>query len=378
MSDVPGLLKRAAERCGFVRERFNEGRIPTDISNVVVLPLFADLRNTFVASSLLAGRYRSEERGSKYFIVASWPGQGCLYPYADEFWSVEDGSANKRLYQEADGFGNRSDLMTGFAQGFNNHFIDVLDPALFKTYYHNGLTADFFRRFQRVERTLPMVPSVGALTREFNRDLANRAGFKVFLYPSLWAKTWRLGREAVVRTQKDFYLALAGRLLKHKYVPVVWRSPWTHDLSPDLPTECVYVTEPDLGRMLGVMRAVGCVLDVFSGVSRLAMAARCPFLACDERQRYAGTREWEIDDLCGPGVPKQYLFSFSTILDGPAGSWDNNLFNNIVSRLDSYLPGLNRDAWPSTGASTEVVPYDSVRQKKIIKIGAKLFRVPKE
>ncbi len=378
MADVLGSIKRAAEKCGFSRDRFNEARVPTDLANVSIMTLFPDIRNTFVASSLLLKRYREEEKGSKYFILCSWPGMQGLFPFVDEYWSIQDSNGVKKLYQENDEFGNRSDIIVNFARNLNGHFFDVIDPEVLKTYYRNGLTEDFFKKYRQVSRWLPMVPSAAVLGKEFVRDLASRAGYKVFLYPSLWMRSWRSGRERPLATKKEFWVALAERLVKHNFTPVCYRSPWTHDLSPELPTECLHVTDPDLTKVLGVMRASGCVLDVFNGISRLALAARCPYLSVDERSRYSNTKEWEIDDLCGPKVPRSYIFSFCTILDGAAGVWDEALFNSVISRLESFLPELDRDTWPSTAESVEVVPYDTVRTKKVVKVGARLFKVPKE
>jgi hypothetical protein len=376
--DVLGSIKRAAEKCGLSRDRFNESRTPTDMAMVSVLPLFPDLRHTFIASSILLKRYREEEKGSKYFILCSWPGMQGLFPYVDEYWSIQDDHAIKKLYQDNDRFENRSDVVANCTRNLNSHFFDVIDPVVLKNFYDGGLTEEFFQRFSKVQRWLPMVPSVGVLGKDFGREITARAGYKVFLYPSLWMKTWRSGREATLPTQKEFWVSLAERLVKNKFVPVCYRSPWTHDLSTHLPSECIHVTDPDLTKVLGVMRSCGCVLDMFNGISRMALAARCPFLAVDERSRYANTKEWEIDDLGGPRVPKSYIFSFCTILDGTAGIWDDAIFNNVAARLESFLPELDRDNWPSTVESNDVVSYDSVRTKKVIKVGAKLLKIPKE
>ncbi len=102
-------------------------------------------------------------------------------------------------------------------------------------------------------------------------------------------------------------------------------------------------------------------------------------MAIDERARYAALKEYEIDDLCGQRVPKQYIFSFPTIIDGGnTNTWDFNIVNSIIARLNSFLPELNRDDWPTTGESTEIVPYESVRKKKHKKMGTRLLKVPRD
>ncbi len=150
----------------------------------------------------------------------------------------------------------------------------------------------------------------------------------------------------------------------------------THDISGDLTGKCLFLREQDAGRLLAAVRAVGCVLDVFSGVSRLALAARCPFLAVDERSRYMGVKEHEIDDLCGRGVPKRYIFSFATIIDGGnPEAWDYNIVNTLLTELGTFVPALDRETWPPTGEVDEPVSYDGVRRRNARRYGVKFLKI---
>jgi hypothetical protein len=204
-------------------------------------------------------------------------------------------------------------------------------------------------------------------------------GYKVLIHPTRNIQVWKQGRAGQLPMDKPFWVTLARKLLENKMVPVVWRSFMSHDLSPDLPESCIHFADPDISRVLGAMRACGCVLDVFNGLSRLAIMARTPFVALDERQRYASLKEFEVDDLCGRGVPHEYIFSFPTILEGNANSaWDFTVLNNVTARLSSFLPSLNRDLWPPTGESTDIVPYESVRKCKAKRIGVRLLKVPRD
>jgi len=162
-------------------------------------------------------------------------------------------------------------------------------------------------------------------------------------------------------------------------VPVLWKHPLAYDLSSEFTNECIHIVDKDIGRAMAAMRAVGCVLDVFTGVSRLAIAARCPFVSCDERSRYVAVKEYELDDLCSVNIPKQYIFSFSTIIEGGNPTvWNHGLFNNVIHRMNEFLPGLDRESWPPTSESTDIVPYETVRRRTTKRIGAKLLKIPKE
>ena len=99
-TSVAEFLKRSADRNGFVRERFDEGRIPTDHSALVVVPFFGDCRSMMVLSSLVLMRYRQEVKNSKYFIFASWPGYQGIFPYVDEYWAMSDQAQYKRFYEQ--------------------------------------------------------------------------------------------------------------------------------------------------------------------------------------------------------------------------------------------------------------------------------------
>ena len=125
------------------------------------------------------------------------------------------------------------------------------------------------------------------------------------------------------------------------------------------------------------MRATGCVLDIFNNLSRFAIAARCPFLAIDERSRFNNLKEYEIDDICGENLSKQYIFTFSAILtDGTVENWSQDINQNIVNRLQEFIPSLDRDQWPNTGESLSVIDYeDNVREIERKKFGTRLLKI---
>jgi hypothetical protein len=381
MIDVAGFIKKAAEKSGFVRERYDDRKIPTDASNICVVPFFGDLRSLFVLSSILLNRYREEDKGSKYFIFCSWPGFQALFPYVDEYWGIQDEQSVRKLYANASQFRNKNNLAGSYYRNLNQYFFEdvVMPHEQFLPYYKDGITDEFWKKYHQVRRFLPAVPSAAVLGKDFGRELASKGGFKVFVYPSQNLTAWRFNDVIQTPIGKEFWVVLVRRLLRERFVPVVYKGLLTHDVSSEFTDKCLYVAEQDFGKVLSSMRASGCVLDIFSGISRMALAARCPFVSVDEHNRWAALKEYEIDDLCSPGLPKQYIFSFPTIIEGGGpDTWDFNILNSVIARLHAFLPDLDRDNWPSTGESTEVVPYEAVRKKKAKRIGTKLLKVPKD
>ena len=104
------IIKKASDQCGFSRVSFNDSNIPTDMSNVVVFLFFGDVKSTLLASSLLMKRYKEESKGSKYFILCSWPGHEGLFPYVDEYWELTNKSVYSSIYKDCSGLNNNSAL----------------------------------------------------------------------------------------------------------------------------------------------------------------------------------------------------------------------------------------------------------------------------
>ena len=198
--------------------------------------------------------------------------------------------------------------------------------------------------------------------------------------PTLYCKQWHNGKSRNFKSNKDFWIKLAEKLVKENFVPVVWQNGITHDLSMDLTESCLFVNDRDISKVLAAMRLSGCVLDVFNDISRYALMARTPFLAISERSRYNNLKEFECDDLIGQDIPKQYIFTFSTIItDGSVHSWNNDVFPSITNRLNLFLPELDRDLWPTTSESWKTVSYkDNVTTKETLKLGRKLFKINRD
>lgn len=380
MNSINDFLNRSSERNGFSRDKYEERKLPTDYTDLVIMPFFGDLRSMVVMSSLLLQRYRQEIKNSKYFIFASWPGFQGLFPYVDEYWSLNDEAILKKFYEQSTGSENKSEFSTIYRRNLNEFFRDVIDSKEIDLFYKDGFQNEFFDTFKTVNRFLPFVPSSAILGKEFNKELSTRPGYKIFIHPSIFAKQWFMGRSKNIVAKKEFWIGLVETLLKNGFMPVIWQNYLSYDISQDFSGQCLFIQESDMINVLSVMRATGCVLDVFNNISRLAILARCPYLCVDERSRYYNLKEYEIDCLCGTKIPKDYIFTFSTIItEGNLYSWEHDLFNSILVRLNKFLPELNRDEWAGTAESTETVSYmKNVKVPKHKKMGMKFLKVNRD
>lgn len=376
--DVSTVLKRAAEKCGATRVRYRERDVPTSVEGVTVLPFFGDRRSSFVLSSLLLKRVKEELKGSRYFVLLSWPGDEGLYPYVDEYWQPDDEAAVQKAAAEASGFSNSSSVAPTLHRSLNQYFYDVMSESDLLPYYDDGLTASFFERFRHVKVFLPSVPSVSSLGGELSRTLSRREN-KVLVSPYRSVCTWRNGGREWVSVPREFWVSLLDRLVSEGFSPVVHSDVFSYDMSADVPASCLHVGRTDVLKTMSLMRACGLVLDVFQGTSRMAIAARCPFLCFDERQRFNSVKEYEVNDLCGGGVAREYIFSFAALIEkgGPA-LWRTNVLDHMVVKLKSMHEREDRDSWPAPVETNDIVPYDSVRKRKLKRMGSRFIRIERD
>lgn len=376
--EVSTVLKRAAERCGATRVRYRERDVPTSIEGVTVFPFFGDRRSSFVLSSLLLRRVKEELKGSRYFVLLSWPGDEGLYPYVDEYWQSDDETAIHKAAAEVTGFGNSSSLVPILQRSLNQYFYDVMSESDLLPYYENGITSSFFERFRHVKVSLPSVPSASSLGAELSRTLSRKEN-KVFVSPHKSIFSWRNGGCERVAVPREFWVHLLDRLVQEGFSPVVNSDIFSYDMSADMSGSCLYVGRTDALRSMSLMRACGLVLDLFQGTSRMALAARCPFLCFDERQRFNSLKEYEVNDLCGRGVPREYIFSFAALIEkGGPTVWRTNILDHMVVKLKTMHEGEDRDSWPAPVETNDIVPYDSVRKRKLKRMGSRFIRIERD
>jgi len=367
VTNVATFLGRAAEKTGYVRERFVDGNVPTVHDNVAVMMFYGDMRGEFILSSLLFDKIK-ELHPSKYIVLCSYPGRASLYPNVDEYWGLQDEVAVKDLLDSAIGLNNET---LSLERNLHRYFPNFIDLSDYDKFYKDGFTKEYFDKFKWVTYSLPTIPSSKV---EFNRALSQKPGFKVLIYPSRVHHVWSKGQELVVKSNIEFWHTLCNRLIDSGFLPVVYQDYGTYDLSRVMESRCVYVTEKKMIDVMGAMRTTGCVLDVYSGISWMSAMARTPFLTCVDRKLHNCVKWWEIDCLCNNNLPHRYIFGFPTIIE--RGFWVE-LADTISSKLSEFIPELNRDEWPSTSEQSVIVPYSLVQKRKTKKIGARFIKVQK-
>lgn len=376
MNEIADYIKRAAERTGFKREFYVEKNMPTQASNVLVIPFYGDMRSTFLLSSLILKSYKQLHH-DKYIILCSWPGMAKLFPYVDEFWSIQDESVIKTLAIEANNFYNESNLSIDITRSLAE-VVNVVTSRDIKTYYDNGFTQKYWSEFKEIRKFLPEVPSSNKISSGFKQQMEARVGKKIIVYPASKMRSKQSGKTILLPILKEFWLALIERLVEEGYVPVVYQNQFTYDVSRDLADKCIYLVPKNIEDVLAAFRYADCVLDIHSGISRLAIASRSPYLSVIERSIFIEDKDYEIDDLCGKGLPRQYIFSFTTMLmTGSPTEWKISILDNIMVRLKEFLPQIKQSSLPSTNELYETVSCDSIRQRKAKRLGMAFIKSSK-
>lgn len=347
-------LKRAAEKCGFSRDVFTDRNVPTSHANIIFLPFLGDLKSMFLLSSNILKPYK-EKRSSKYLILGSWPGCQCLFPYVDEYWSIKKDSSILKLASEAISFYNNADLYTLCLRNLNE-FFDVVECVE--------------RQGEEVELFLPSILSASILSDNF-KDGLNRLGQKVVVYPVRHIKSWQKGKIDKLGISPEFWVALIKRLIAEGITPVLYMNHFTFNLSAEFGDKCLYIVSENMSHILAAFHQVGCVLNVFSDIDKLAIMARCPYVSIGERQCYIEGKDYEIEDICAPLI-KRNIFSFSThTLSGM--NWDTNIFNIMIKNIKN-LQLINKDKLTTTLEINKTVSYSVIRKRQAQKKGIRFIK----
>jgi hypothetical protein len=374
MREVSAILNDAAHKCGLNRARFNEANLPSDMAQVSVFFLTGDIRSMVSASSLWLKRLREETKGSKYTILASWPGFQCLFPYFDEYWEISP-ALLKSVFWKTTRLTNEEKPLVSIIRNLHYFFDDVSLADDFYPYYQDRLTSKFYERFINVKRFKPVISSASILGNQFIKSMSV-PGKKVFLFPTTHIATWAKERPAYEPISKQFWIALVENILKSGHVPVLVNNSFCYDLSPQFVERCIYVSTLDLNAIMAAMRASDAVIDIMNGTSRLALMARCPYVGVDEWVRRDGSKEFELDYFCAGNIPREYIFSFSTILKGDSVQSWQTIFLPLIAKLESIFKDANRDNWPTTSESEEIISHKGLGVLKSKRMGVRFVRIP--
>lgn len=365
------VLKRTAEKLGLNRVKYVDNNVPTQSSDIYFLPFFGDYRYSFILSSFLLKQYITNKY-KKYVILCSWPGYQSLFPYVDEFWTVNDSNNIKNLALGIKNYDNEAEISNIILRKANEHFENVLTyKDDFVSLYKDGFQKDYWDSFKELKYYLPGISSETLVSESVRYQVSKKVGKKILIHPTTVMRSWQNIHNVNLSVPYEFWIDLCEKLVKNNYVPVVYQNYLTYDLSKDLFDKCIFHQANDFVSVLPLIRMTDCVLDLYSGISRFAMIARIPFLGVDERLRYVQEKDSEIDMLCCQDEFYRYIFSYSSMIStGDKSNWDINIINCILKKLEDFLP---KSSGSDAQESEKLLNYDKIKLHKKKKCAIKFI-----
>lgn len=368
------FLNRAASSAGLRRVRYDSQKQTTDPYNSIVLPLFCDRRYLYVASTLLGGLLREKRYGSRYFIIATYPGMADIFPFADEVWEPSRPGSASPILNQVEGFGENSPHVNSLIRSLNR-FMETIDPSDLREFYDDGIKRKFLEDFGPLERSLPDVPSAMLLGENIARKIKSSQQ-SVAVIPSKYGFTWERGKSRKLVVSSAFYNSWVERLLKEGYNPIIIQFPECHDISGNH-ENLLYFKEPIAKEALAVLRSAGILVDFFGDVKFMGYLARCGVVSFEERSRFSRLREFELIQSTVPDLPKEYCYNFSyTVETGESQSWNNNFFDLAIRRIKKIEKRIFRDEFPPATQLREEIDYRRIVREKIRKLGTRLIQIP--
>ena len=369
MTQISDYIERAAKRTGFKRHRYLEKNMPTQSSNIVTIPLFADMRSTFDLSLFLLNHYK-KCNPDKYVILCSWPGWSDLFPFVDEYWTIDDESLLKKLALEAGNVYNYSNLATELGRSLTE-VLNIITVSDIKKLFYNGFTAEYKNSLGGSTRFLPELSSFNRVPGNIKTQVEKNLGKMVVIHPVYKVRSWQNGKVSYLNLNRDFWHALTKHLIVHDLIPVVYQDWFTYDLSKDFNDQCIYLTSKNISEILTVIRQVGCVLDVHSGASRLALAARVPYLSVTERAVFVNDKDSELEYFGNDGIKRSYIYSFATMLMyGNEDDWKLSLMDHIIIKLRQLISEIDFNKLPTTQQSFSTISTEKIHERKQRRTGA--------
>ena len=328
MEAVAAFLKREAEKLGYIRDRFVEHQAPTSHDLVDVLHVYPDMQGIFLTAAFLLPMLR-RQKSHRYLITCSWPGLHDLFTGADECWSLKDRMALNDLTETADVFYTHGNRYVADSRNLLYRFANVLQAETL-----HSLRQECFSHKTEITCQLPQVPSVTVLPEHMQRQLT-AAKKRVALAPVLRGRGWQQGRQQYVPIGKGFWTGVIGHLLDQGWLPVLWQSPLTYDLSPDFADSCVYLTRCPFGQVLAGWRQCHFGLDAFAGTAGLYYLSRIPFVSLDERDRYFRSKDHVGEGLWLDHYPHVNVFSHVHLANsGRLADWRNSFLDAAMAHGD--------------------------------------------
>jgi hypothetical protein len=311
-TDVKEILNSASIKGDFLREKFDEKSMPDNLQKIIVIPIFGDINHIIVFANYIFHGLRNDiNLKDKYIIVVTWKGFAKFFPQANEVWSSKSIEHADKFYEKTEGLINKYENLNIIYRSLNEYFRNVIDPVKFSNQFHFGFKKENIKN-KNVEIIKNKTPNINYLNKNAV-DQINALGEKrVFIIPFKFLRQLSLGKIKNYKPSYAFYVNTIDSLIKKNINCVVLKNYLTFDLSKNYleNKNVVMVQEDDWFNIMAYMLATGVYVDLFAGISSLAIYCGCPSVTVVERNMHVVSNQEEIEMCMNDSIIDRKLFSF--------------------------------------------------------------------
>lgn len=329
--DIKEIIETAAQRGSFIREKFDSRNLPDSMQKIIVLPVFSEISHLMVFANLILPSIRNDINfKDKYIIIVTWKGFAKFLPQADEVWSIKSTDNIDRFYEKVDGMMNKSEALSVVHRSLNEYFRNVVEPIRFANWFQNGFNRQNINR-DVIQIFKQSIPNINYLNQNVVKNINDLGENKAFIIPFKYIKRWHLGKVVLHKLSPVFYQNVIDGLIAKNCKCVVLKNYLSFDLSKNyLDNKNVFsIQEDDWFLVMAYMLATKMYVDLFSGISSLAMYCGCRSISIVERNFHTVSNSLELESCMTNNNTDVKLFSFFDL--------NSNLINKKLFFIDKLF-----------------------------------------
>lgn len=326
VNEVNSILDSAAAKCGMIREKFAESKVPTEYQKIHVFVHYGEFDHVFVFNNLILPELRKTQYKDKYVILVTWNGFGNIISEADEVWSLKNQDINEKLYEKASGLRNYSDAFTIIVRNINEHFRNVMKVEKFENIFCHGYNFNYFKNNKKIDVVKKQIVNINYLNKSILENIsALNQNNRMFIIPFKFIRTLINGKIFYYKISSNFWSNVIKRFLDKEFSLVLLKNSFTYDMSGEFVNRqnvCM-IHDSNWLNVISYIKQTGLFVDLFSGLSCFAQYANCENVTLVERSFYNQMNLNQIEDLISSqeSINKKHYSFFQFFADDPQQSY---------------------------------------------------------
>ena len=326
VNEVNNILDSAANKCGMIREKFVENKVPEEYQKIHVIVHYGEFDHVFVFNNLIFPELKKTQYKDKYVILVTWNGFGNIITGVDEVWSLKNNDINEKLYEKANGLRNYSDTFTIIIRNLNEHFRNVVKVEKFENIFYHGYNFNYFKSNKKIDIVKKQTINVNYLNKSVIENISGlNPRSRVFLIPFKFIRTIINGKVVYYKISSNFWSNIINRFLDKDFGLVLLKNSFTYDMSGEFVNKqniCM-IHDHNWLNVISYIKQTGLFVDMFSGLSCFAQYANCENVTLVERSFYNQMNLNQIEDLISSQecINRKHYSFFQFFADDPQQSY---------------------------------------------------------